>query len=169
MYEFHSARYRQNLVGYTLKRVKNYYIKLFFSSIYLQNKTHFVIVNKIIRNTINISDCYKKNSNIRKRIHPRFLSTDLHMYLLSYQRKCDGKGTQTFLKLERQYLQDFFTTEHDSIIIPKKVLEHFLNQKTTLPSIFKSNLSSYQENSKKKTFETFLKLFKEQYFQGFRL
>ena len=98
------------------------------------------------------------------------------MYLLSYQRKSDGKGTQTFLKLERQYLQDFFTTEHDSIIIPKKVLEHFLNQKTTLPSIFKSNLSSYQENSKKKTFETFLKLlyyillyFKEQYFQGFRL
>lgn len=123
--------------------VKNYYIKLFFSSIYLQNKTHFVIVNKIIRNTINISDCYKKNSNIRKRIHPKFLSTDLHMYLLSYQRKSDGKGTQTFLKLERQYLQDFFTTEHDSIIIPKKVLEHFLNQKTTLPSIFKSNLSSY--------------------------
>lgn len=37
------------------------------------------------------------------------------MYLLSYQKKSDGKGTQTFLKLERQYLQDFFTTDRQNM------------------------------------------------------
>lgn len=99
------------------------------------------------------------------------------MYLLSYQRKSDGEGTQTFLKLERQYFQDFFngrSTEHDSIIISKKkksAQTFFKPDNTSFKiSTFESNLSSYHKKIlKKKIFDPFLKLFKKQHFQGFHL
>lgn len=99
------------------------------------------------------------------------------MYLLSYQRKSDGKGTQAFLKLERQYFQDFFndrSTEphyHTKESLIKKVLKHFLSQSKDNASFKTSNQTYHRTKkiSKKKTFETFLKLFKEQRFQVFRL
>lgn len=113
---------------------------------------------------------------IRKRILSRFLlfnekSTGLHTYLLSYQRKSDGEGTQTFLKLERQYFQDFFngwSTEHDSIIISKKVWQKksaqtLFKPDNFLPSRFLPSNQTYHHAKKilkKKIFDPFLKLFK---------
>lgn len=123
---------------------------------------------------------------IRKRILSRFLlfnekSTGLHTYLLSYQRKSDGEGTQTFLKLERQYFQDFFngwSTEHDSIIISKKVwqkkkvLKHYLSQTTSFLQDFYLRIKPIimpRKFWRRKYSIHSLNCSKEQHFQGFHL
>lgn len=72
------------------------------------------------------------------------------MYVLSYQRKSDGKGTQAFLKLERQYFQRQIDRTPLSYQrkSDKESAQTFFKpvKRQRFLQDFKSNLSSYQEN-----------------------
>lgn len=115
---------------------------------------------------------------IRKRIHPRFLSLrkNQQIYTCIYYHIKENlmeKVHKHFLSSKDNTSNDRSTEPHyhtkESLI--KKVLKHFLSQSKDNASFKTSNQTYHRTKkiSKKKTFETFLKLFKEQRFQVFRL